>query len=77
MPFVDEVRGGECVLVVPAGGKVFPRSGEPKIGVVHPHCVTVADLALHLDAFFCPACHRNGRISGFWAADVIKAASSP
>jgi len=68
-PFTDDVGGGWCELVVPAG--------EAKIGIAHPRCDTLADLAIDLDAFFCADCHRNGRISGAWAADVIKAASGP
>ncbi len=76
-PFYEDVQGGECELVVPPGGKVYPQAGEAKIGVAHPGCTTVADLALELDAFFCPRCHRNGRVSGAWCRDVIEAASPP
>lgn len=68
VPFIDEVHGGECTLVVPADGRP---------GVAHPRCEALADVAIGLDAFFCPLCHRNGRISGAWAMDVIEAASSP
>jgi hypothetical protein len=74
--FTDPVPlvAGECTLVVPPGGRVFPQAGEAKIGIAHPRCDAVADLAIELDAFFCPACHRNGRVSGAWCADVIEAA---
>jgi hypothetical protein len=76
-PFHEDVRGGQCVLVVPPGGKVYPKAGEAKIGIEHPGCTEVADLAIELDAFFCPACHRNGRVSGMWCRDVIEAAGRP
>jgi hypothetical protein len=72
--FTDLVRLRECELVVPLGGQLTPAFGEAKIGVDHPGCIIRADLALELDAFFCPLCQWNGRISGAWAADVIRAA---
>jgi len=79
--FYDDVRGGVCggvcELVVPPGGRVYPQAGEAKIGVAHPGCAAVADLAIELDAFFCPACHRNGRVSGAWCLDVIEEADQP
>jgi hypothetical protein len=77
--FTDPVPllAGECTLVVPPGGRVFPQAGEAKIGVEHPRCDAVADLAIELDAFFCPACKRNGRVSGAWCADVIRSAGPP
>ena len=74
-PFTDPVSDTECVLVVPPGGRVYPEPGEPKIGIVHPGCDALADLAVDLDAFFCPACKRNGRVSGAWCVDVIEGAS--
>jgi len=76
-PFIDPIGGGWCDLVVPPGGKVYPQDGEPKIGIAHPRCISIADLAIDFDAFFCPSCKRSGRVSGAWAADVIKAASGP
>jgi len=66
--FHDPIGDGVCVLVVPLGGKA---------GVEHPGCDALADLALDLDAFFCPRCHRNGRVSGAWAADVIRSGVVP
>ena len=75
--FYELVRGGECTLVVPLDGRVYPQAGEPKIGVEHPDCDAVADLAIELDAFFCPQCKRNGRVSGAWCRDVIEAAGPP
>ena len=72
-PFTDDVSGQPCELVIPDGGKVFPSPGEPKTGVRHPDCPAVADLCMDLDAFYCPACRWNGRISGAWAAGMIGA----
>lgn len=72
--FTDPVRALECELVVPPGGRVYPRPGGAKTGVAHPGCPAVADLAIDLDAFWCPACRWNGRVSGAWCADVIRAA---
>ena len=69
---LDVVSGGWCELVVPVGGKVYPQEGEPKIGIAHPRCISVADLAIDFDAFFCPTCKRSGRVSGAWAADIIR-----
>ena len=70
-PFTDDVSGRVCDLVIPPHGNVFAVPGQPKIGVRHPDCDAVADLCMDLDAFYCPACKWNGRISGAWAADVI------
>lgn len=72
--FTDPVSGAPCELVIPPGGRVYPRPGWPKTGVAHPGCPAVADLCVELDAFWCPACRRNGRVSGAWCADVIRAA---
>jgi hypothetical protein len=72
--FTDPITEASCVLVVPAGGRVWPRPGEPKIGVEHPGCPELADLCVDLDAFYCPApagCGWNGRVSGAWALDVM------
>ena len=70
-PFTDDVSGDTCYLVIPPGGNIFAVPGQPKTGVRHPGCDAVADLCMDLDAFWCPACKWNGRISGAWAADVI------
>lgn len=72
-PFTDDASGRTCELVIPPDGKVFARPGEPKTGVLHPHCDAVADLCMDLDAFWCPVCKWNGRISGAWAVDMIEA----
>jgi hypothetical protein len=67
--FTDPIRGAECVLVIPDGGRP---------GVEHPGadgpCVVLAEISLELDAFYCRLCQWNGRISGAWAADMIRAA---
>jgi hypothetical protein len=74
--FTDVAGGARCVLVVPAGGAVYPRPGQPKIGIEHPGCGLVADLAVELDAFYCPGCGYNGRVQGGWCRDVIGAAGA-
>lgn len=73
-PFTDPVANRECVLVIPPDGRVFPRPGEPKIGVRHPGCDMLADLCAAYDAFWCPTCRWNGRVSGAWAIGMIEAA---
>jgi hypothetical protein len=77
-PFTDLARLRECVLVIPPGGSVCPAApGDPRIGVEHPGadgpCIVLADIALDLDAFYCRLCQWNGRISGAWATDLIRA----
>jgi hypothetical protein len=71
--FTDLVSGRSCQLVIPPDGHVYPGDGEAKIGIVHPGCPAVADLAVDLDAFYCEACKWNGRVSGAWCADLIEA----
>ncbi len=66
--FVDPVRDSPCALVIPDDGRLFR---EPKIGIAHPNCDTLADLSIELDAFYCPACAWNGRVSGAWCAEMI------
>ena len=61
-PFTDLVSGRACALVITGG----------HAGVAHPGCSVLADLALVLDAFYCPACKWNGRVSGAWCADLIQ-----
>lgn len=72
--FVDPISQEHCFLVVPPGGRIFPVKGQPKIGVRHGTCAETADLAVELDAFYCPTCGWNGRISGAWAIEMINAA---
>lgn len=74
-PFTDPITGAGCVLVIPAGGRIFRDSmGSPQIGIEHPGCPDLADLSVELDAFYCPACRWNGRVSGAWAVDQIEEA---
>ena len=73
--FTDAVSLQECALVIPPYGRVFPESGAPMIGIAHPRCEHLADLAIELDAFFCPRCKWNGRVSGAWCADVMRSAA--
>jgi hypothetical protein len=75
LAFTDAVSDQECALVIPPRGKVFPEEGAPKIGIAHPQCDALADLAIELDAFFCPRCQWNGRVSGAWCADVLRSAA--
>jgi hypothetical protein len=70
--FTDPVSDEECALVIPPDGRVFPTTRQAKIGVAHPRCDELADLAIELDAFWCPACKWNGRVSGAWCADMIR-----
>jgi hypothetical protein len=72
LKFTDPISGRECELVIPENGAVYPGAAQPKIGVRHPGCGWLADLAIEYDAFFCPACNFNGRASGAWAARMIK-----
>ena len=67
--FTDPIRHRECVLVIPPDGRIFD---EPKIGVAHPDCDTLADLSIELDCFYCQACQWNGRVSGAWCVDMIE-----
>lgn len=70
--FLDPIQNRQCVLVVPPDGRVFASRGEPKIGIEHPDCDQVADLSIDLDAFYCPVCRWNGRVSGAWCVHVIE-----
>jgi len=72
LTFVDPIRQRKCVLVIPPEGRVYPTAGEPKIGIAHPDCDELADLSVELDAFYCPACGWNGRVSGAWCIDMIE-----
>jgi hypothetical protein len=61
--FTDPISGRHLVL----------RFGERAAGVEHPGCAHLADVSPELDAFFCSACHWNGRISGAWFMDQMAA----
>lgn len=73
--FTDPITRVDVTLVIPPDGVVFPMLGEQKIGVEHPGCPEVADLALEYDAFYCPRCRWSGRITGAWAVAMIEASS--
>lgn len=59
--FLDPVSGHGCELVAEDG----------ITGIWHPGCDRLADIAVELDAFYCPACKANGRVSGTWCADML------
>lgn len=69
-PFTDFAGGGECELAVTGGGGI-----PVYLGVAHPGCGALADVSVHLDAFYCPACGRNGRVSGPWCLDKASPAT--
>jgi hypothetical protein len=70
--FTDLVSGRECTLVIPPDGRVFPKPGEPKIGIRHPGCDELADVVVGADAFFCTGCRWGGRVPGAWCVDMIE-----
>lgn len=61
LSFTDPISGQECQLVI----------SNVAVGIAHPGCEQLADLSIQLDAFYCPACRWNGRVSGAWCADMI------
>jgi hypothetical protein len=61
--FTDPISGQRCELVT-----------TPEAGIRHPECDRLANLAAHLDAFYCAYCRMNGRISGAWALEMIRKA---
>ena len=63
MTFRDPITGLKCELIA-----------IPETGVAHPRCTTLADLCIELDAFYCPDCRMNGRISGAWAMKLVEIA---
>ena len=70
--FIDLVSHVEVVLLVPPGGRLYPKPGEPAIGVKHPNCDRLADVSIELDCFYCQDCRWNGRISGAWVYDLMQ-----
>lgn len=70
-PFVDPVKGVERELVVLIGPPAFDA-----LKVEHG-CSDLADVSADLDAWFCPVCHAQGRISGAWALDVYGEVTKP
>lgn len=65
--FTEPVSGWPCTLVNdPARGW-----WDGGVGVAHTdYCDRLADVMPDLDAFYCPGCSFNGRISGAWVLDV-------
>lgn len=66
-PFTDPVSGREVKLLV---GGAFGS------GVEHPDCDQLALVTPALDNFYCTHCRWNGRISGAWYMDVLRAKKS-
>lgn len=63
-PFTDLVSGEPCALVIRMTGPAE---------VAHPRCYELADLVMGLDAFYCTKCQYNGRVSGAWCSDEVRA----
>lgn len=61
-PFTDPVSGRDVVLHLVDG-----------LGVAHGDCPVLADVLPEIDAFYCPACRWNGRISGAWFTGLVAA----
>lgn len=55
--FIDPITGATCTVVDTPDGWL-PH------GIQHPGCDGLADPCPDLDAFFCPECGHNGRVSG-------------
>lgn len=73
--FDDPISGCSVVLHVDGTKSAFDgltveHAGSGPDGL----CPTRADVSADLDAFFCPTCRWNGRISGAWAFDLWEAA---
>jgi hypothetical protein len=62
-PFTDPVSGQQCTLRI--DGTQYGDAG-----VEHPGCERLADVSPDLDAFYCPGCGWNGRISGAWFMEL-------
>lgn len=67
--FTDPIKGDECTLHVEPMQPAFDG-----IWVEHAGCDELADVSADLDAWYCPACSRSGRVSGVWAMDMWEAA---
>lgn len=68
--FSDPLHPGRNVALLIDRTKPFYKGGA---GVEHPDCDQLADVAVHLDAFYCPTCRWNGRITGGWVVDMWRA----
>lgn len=62
--FTDLATRRQCELLTQPGKP--PR-------VIHPACGAYADVSVQFDAFYCPICRWNGRVSGAWVADMQEA----
>ncbi len=69
--FTDPVSGRVCDLTFIGPD---PSWWDHTAGVAHPDCSMLADVSAEIDAFYCPECRWNGRLSGMWATDCLRAA---
>jgi hypothetical protein len=68
-PFVDPTSGETCYLVFRPG--TVP-------GVSHLDCDQLGDVSVAYDAWYCPPCGKQGRVSGAWCInELAKAGGSP
>lgn len=63
--FTDPVTGQVCTVVDDPTGPLIP------LGVAHPGCPEIAETYPHLDAFYCPRCGHNGRVTGAWLISLL------
>lgn len=60
--FTDLVSGKRCALFLVEGQYPVVR---------HPDCDKWADVTIELDAFYCVKCRMNGRVPGYWVAELV------
>lgn len=65
-PFVDPISGQTVTLHITGS-----QYGDAGVG--HPGCDHLAEVYPDLDAFYCPSCGWNGRITGAWFMDLWQA----
>lgn len=68
--FRDPISNRECMLRIGVNVDRL-RPGMVGMGVRHGTCVQMADVSPELDAFYCPGCGWNGRVSGAWVMEKL------
>lgn len=63
--FTDPTNPGAMLALV------VDDAGTPT--VEHLPCGTGADVTVELDAWYCPACSRRGRVAGSWVVSIVRA----